>query len=190
MRRLTTALPVALLTAAAVLTLSAGTAVAAGSERGHGKASSHSERADKHGKDSRHAADHSKKAKGKQNKADKRHEGDRSEHGRKDSKAVVTFTGILSDTPTATIGSDTATSTIKITVTVKGGARELHGRTVVVTLDRFTVVRRGDHAAQAGDLAKGDHVSVRARRMPDGSWLGLRVNASESRRHERAKHDD
>lgn len=187
MRRLTTALPIALLTAAAVLTLSAGTAVAASSERGHGKGS-HSERADKHGKDSRHAADHSKKAKGKKDKADKRHKGDRSEHGRKVTKAIVTFTGIVSDTPTATIGSDTATSTI--TIMVKGGARELHGRTVVVTLDRFTVVRRGDHAAQAGDLAKGDHVSVRARRMPDGSWLGLRVNASESRRHEHAKHDD
>lgn len=98
-------------------------------------------------------------------------------------KTLVTLTGVVSDTATATIGtaSDTATSTISIAV--KGGERSLHRTVVVLTVDKSTVVRRGDHKATASSLRKGDHVSVRARRMPDGSWLALRINASA--RHER-----
>src|SRR5947208_1285380 len=78
---------------------------------------------------------------------------------------VATDSASPAPSPSAT--SDTATSTL--TVVVKGGERSLHGKTVVLTLDKNTVVRRGDHAATAADLRPGDHVSVRARRMPDGS---------------------
>lgn len=90
----------------------------------------------------------------------------------------VTLVGVISDTPTATIGtapSDTATSTI--TITVKGGDRASHGTVVTVTLNNKTVVRRGEGAATAADLQLGDHVSVRARKAQDGSWLATRVNA-------------
>jgi hypothetical protein len=96
-------------------------------------------------------------------------------------KPLVTLTGVITATPTATIGSASDTATSTITIAVKGGARELHRTTLVLTLDKNTVVRRGDARATAADLRRGDHVSVRARRMPDGSWLGLRVNASGPR---------
>jgi hypothetical protein len=98
-------------------------------------------------------------------------------------KVLVTLTGVVSDTATATIGtaSDTATSTISIAV--KGGERSMHHKRVVLTVDKSTVVRRGDRRATVASLRKGDHVSVRARRMPDGSWLALRINAAA--RHER-----
>lgn len=149
MRRIAIAVPTVMLMTASVLSFTAGSAMAQGP---HKAKAAHSTK----------AAHHTHKA--KPHKV----------------KALVTMTGIISDTPTATIAtggtaSDTATSTI--TIAVKGGARELHGKTVVVTLDKNTVVRRNGPAS-ATDLAKGDHVSVRARRMPDGSWLALRVNAS------------
>jgi hypothetical protein len=96
---------------------------------------------------------------------------------------VATLTGVVtatpSATPTATIAtpsSDTATSTI--TIAVKGGHRAAHRTLVVLTMDKSTVVRRGEHRASVADLRNGDHVSVRAVHLPDGSWLALRVNAS------------
>jgi hypothetical protein len=96
-------------------------------------------------------------------------------------KPLLTLTGVITATPTATIGSASDTATSTITIAVKGGARELHRTTLVLTLDKNTVVRRGDAKATPADLRRGDHVSVRVRRMPDGSWLGLRVNASAPR---------
>lgn len=167
MRRLATAVPTAVLAVAAVLTLSTGTALAHGPE--HAARSAHGGSATHHAK-----------------KAEKGQKGQKP-------KPLVTMSGVISDTPTATIGapggspSDTATATIgsasdtatsTITIAVRGGERALHMTTVVLTLDSSTVIRRGDRAATAADLSKGDHVSVRARRMPDGSWLALRINAS------------
>ena len=103
----------------------------------------------------------------------------------------VTLVGVTSDTPTATIAptptstSDTPTATVTptsdtstITITVKGGDRASHGQVVTLTLDSHTVVRRNDASATAADLQLGDHVSVRARKAADGSWLATRVNAS------------
>lgn len=167
MRRLATAVPTVVATVAAVLTLSTGTALAHSSEHSAGQRS-HVE----HASHSSHGHDGKK--------------------GKK-TKPIVTLTGVISDTPTATIGaaSDPATSTI--TLAVKGGERAMHAVTLVLTLDSMTVVRRGDRAATAADLVKGDHVSARVRRMPDGSWLALRVNASgrpDSRHHEDTANDD
>lgn len=90
----------------------------------------------------------------------------------------ITLTGVLSATPTATIAvpSDTATSTIVIKV--KGGERSLHGKTVRLTVDRKTVVRRGARGTTLADLRLGDHLSVRARKVADGSWYAYRVNAA------------
>lgn len=101
----------------------------------------------------------------------------------------VTLVGVISDTPTATIAtgsSDTPTATIgatpsdtsTLTITVKGGDRASHGSVITLTLDRRTVVRRGEAPATAADLRLGDHVSVRARKTADGSWLATRVNAA------------
>lgn len=161
MRRLATAVPTAAAAVVAVLTLTAGPALA------HGPQATHE------------TARHSAATKHEQHRP---------------AKTLVTLTGVLSDTPTAAIAvlapssdtstvgiapavsSDTATSTI--TVAVKGGERSLHRTVVVLTLDASTVVRRGDQPATAADLRRGDHVSVRARRMPDGTWRALRVNAS------------
>jgi hypothetical protein len=145
-RRFATAVPTVAATVIAVVTLSTGTALAHGPQAEH--------RAGPH----KAAESHAKPV---------------------HVKPLITLTGVLSDTPTATVatpGSDTATSTI--TITVKGGERSLHRAVVVLTVDKSTVVRRGDGPATAADLRRGDHVSVRARRMPDGSWLALRVNAS------------
>ncbi|MCU1591475.1 MAG: hypothetical protein JWP11_2731 [Frankiales bacterium] len=150
MRRLATAVPAVVTTVVAVLTLSTGTALAHGPERGSS-----------HAKPAHSRADHGKKHKAHKPKVE----------------PLVTMTGVISDTPTATLGSSSDTATSTITLTVKGGERSLHTATVVLTLDKSTVVRRGDAAATPSDLVLGDHVSVRARRMPDGSWLALRVNA-------------
>lgn len=172
MHRRPTAVAAVLTTVVAVIGLSAAPALAKGKPVAHAKA--------EHGS----SAHHGKAAKPKP-KPHKVH-------------PLVTFTGVISDTSTATTvvaapSTDTSTAsteptatapssaTSTVTIAVKGGARELHATTVVLTLDASTVVRRGDRAATAADLRKGDHVSVRARRMPDGSWLGLRVNASASR---------
>ena len=108
-------------------------------------------------------------------------------------KVLVTMAGVVADTATVGIAlpapsdspapevtarpvADTATSTI--TIAVKGGERSLHWTKVVLTFDKNTVVRRGDAPATAADLRRGDHVSVRARRLPGGGWLALRVNAA------------
>jgi hypothetical protein len=106
-------------------------------------------------------------------------------------KRVVELTGVLTDTPTATIAmlpSDTATATI--TMVVKGGDRRAHRKVVTLTLNATTVVHRGNKRATAADLRKGDHLSVKARRLADGSWLALRVNASAPRPPKVVKHDD
>lgn len=154
MRRFASAIPAVLATVVAVLTLSTGTALADGGGHGGGHKAAQA---------SHQKADHHKR---------------KAKHPKK-IKSIVTMTGVISDTPTATIGSTSDTATSTITIAVKGGERTLHGATVTVTIDTYTVVRRaGTPDATAADLQKGDHVSVRARRMPDGSWLALRVNAS------------
>ena len=99
---------------------------------------------------------------------------------------VIELTGVLSDTATATIAvpSDTATVTISdtptasITIKVKGGERSLHGRAVTLAVDGKTVVRRGTRGATLASLRLGDRVSVRARKLADGRWYALRVNAA------------
>jgi hypothetical protein len=93
-------------------------------------------------------------------------------------KPLVTFTGVVSDTATSTIAlpSDTATSTIR--VEVKRGERSLRHTVVVLTVDKSTVVRRGERHAAPVSFHDGDRVSVRARRMPDGSLLALRINVA------------
>jgi hypothetical protein len=145
--------PAAVATVVAVLTLMTGTALASSKahESGQKAEAWHSETAHK-------AADKPKhKARPK----------------------VVELTGVLTDTPTATIGvpaGDTATATI--TMAVKGGERRTHGTVVTLTLTSATVVRRGDRRATAADLRTGDHLSVKARRLADGSWLALRINAA------------
>ena len=159
MRRLTTAVPAVLATVVAVLTLSTGTALAHGSEHPAGAKVAHAQESEHH-----HGNKRAKKA-----------------------RPVVEVTGVVSDTPTATIGSASDTATSTITLTVKRGERSLRGMTVVLTVDRLTVVRRGGRAASASDVVKGDHVSAKLRRMPDGSWLALRLNASG--RHEDAADD-
>jgi hypothetical protein len=157
--------PAAVATVVAVLTLMTGTALASskGHESGQEAKASHSEAAHE-------AADKPKhKARPK----------------------VVELTGVLTDTPTATIGvpaGDTATATI--TMAVKGGERRMHRTVVTLTLTSATVVRRGDRRATAADLRKGDHLSVKARRLADGSWLALRVNAAAPRPPKVAKPDD
>jgi hypothetical protein len=160
------AVPAAVTTVVAVLTLMTGTALA--SPKGHASAHqatvSHSEKAH-HEK-----AGHRSKAK---------------------PKRVVELTGVLTDTPTATIAttsSDTATATI--TMAVKGGERRMHRTVVTLTVNAATVVRRGDKRATAADLVTGDHLSVKARRLADGSWLALRINASAPRQPKVAKPDD
>lgn len=149
MRRLAAVLPATFI----ALTLIAGPAVADGSNHG-GRGGDHQSAGEHHG--SKHEKKHHKP---------KKHD--------------ITLVGVISDTPTATItppGSDTATSTI--TIDVKGGDREQHGvKSLVITLDKNTVVRRNGPAT-AADLRKGDHVSIKARRLADGSWLASRVNAS------------
>lgn len=103
-------------------------------------------------------------------------------HG-KPAPRVVELTGVLSDTATATI-SDTPTASISdtptasITIKVKGGERSLHGKTVTLSVDGKTVVRRGVRGAKVTDLRAGDRVSVRARRLADGRWYAVRVNAA------------
>jgi hypothetical protein len=99
---------------------------------------------------------------------------------------VIELNGIVSDTATATIPvvSDTATVTISdtpvtsITIKVKGGERSLHGKTVTLAVDGKTVVRRGARGATLASLRAGDRVSVLARRLADGRWYALRVNAA------------
>jgi hypothetical protein len=104
-------------------------------------------------------------------------EGQKSKH-HKPKVHHVTLVGVISDTPTATIGSGSDTATSTITINVRGGDRAEHGmRSLVITLDKDTVVRRNG-PAKASDLKLGDHVSVKARRLADGSWLATRVNAS------------
>ena len=159
MRRSATAVPAVVAMVVALLALTTGTALAKGVGRSAGVTT--------HAKAS-HAAP--KKAEPVKKKA-----------AHPKVKPLVTLTGVITDTPTATIGSASDTATTTITIAVKGGARELHRTTLVLTLDKNTVVRRGDVRATPADLRRGDHVSVRARRMPDGSWLGLRVNASGPR---------
>jgi hypothetical protein len=161
-RRCATAVPAVVATVIAVLTLTTGTSLAQGSERSGGAT---------HAK-ATHAAAH-------QVKPVKKAPVRKGAHPKV--KPLVTLTGVITATPTATIGSASDTATTTITIAVKGGARELHRTTLVLTLDKNTVVRRGDAKATPADLRLGDHVSVRARRMPDGSWLGLRVNASGPR---------
>jgi len=101
----------------------------------------------------------------------------------------VTLVGVISDTPTASVApaptADTPTVTLTptsdtstVTITVQGGDRVSHGQVITLTLDSKTVVRRGDAPATAADLQLGDHVSVRARKTADGSWLATRVNAA------------
>ena len=105
---------------------------------------------------------------------------------RKPVQRVIELTGVLSDTATATIAvpSDTSTVTISdtpsatITIKVKGGERSLHGKTVSLVVDGKTVVRRGVRHATVADLRAGDRVSVQARRLADGRWYALRVNAA------------
>ena len=99
---------------------------------------------------------------------------------------VIELTGVVSDTGTATIAvpSDTSTVTMSdtpsatITLKVKGGERSLHGKTVSLVVDGKTVVRRGVRGAKVADLRVGDRVAVQARRLGDGRWYALRVNAA------------
>jgi hypothetical protein len=164
-RRLATAVPAVLATVLAVLTLSTAPAFAhdGGRDGGTSSRAAHGE----HGEHGEH--------------------GDHGEHAKKKLKPLVTFTGVVADTATATIAlpSDTATSTIRIAV--KGGERTLHHRLVVLTVDKSTVVRRGGRPVPVAGLAPGDRVAVRARRMPDGSWLALRINVAG--RHDRGERD-
>jgi len=105
---------------------------------------------------------------------------------RKPVQRVIELTGVVSDTGTATIAvpSDTSTVTMSdtpsatITVKVKGGERRLHGKTVSLVVDGKTVVRRGVRGATLADLRVGDRVAVQARRLADGRWYALRVNAA------------
>jgi len=127
--------------------------------------------------------------KGGDHKASGQHHAAKPKHEKKHHKPKkhdITLVGVISDTPTATItpsdtstatvSSDTATSTI--TIDVKGGDREHHGvKSLVITLDKNTVVRRNGPAT-AADLRKGDHVSIKARHLENGTWLASRVNAS------------
>jgi hypothetical protein len=159
------AVPAAVTTVIAVLTLMTGTALAApkAHDSGQKAKASHSEKAHKAAAKPKH------KAKPK----------------------VVELTGVLTDTPTATIAvpaSDTATATI--TMAVKGGEHRMHRTLVTLTVNPSTVVRRGDRRATVADLRKGDHLSVKARRLADGSWLALRVNASAPRPPKVAKPHD
>jgi hypothetical protein len=158
-RRIATVVPAALATVVAVLTLTTGTALA------HDKGGSGHEKAS-------HAVN-----KGERN----------GEHGQKGEhhkvKPLLTLVGVVSDTPTTTIGSGSDTATSTITLDVRGGKRDGKARTAVLTVDKSTVVRRGDAAATAADLKPGDVVVARVRRMPDGSLLALRVRAWAPRVH-------
>jgi hypothetical protein len=175
-RRIATAVPVAVATVLAVLTLSTGTALAHdGGARHEGRAQGEHARHGEHGEH----ADH----------------GDHGDKRGKRAHSLVILAGVVSDTPTATIGttsdtaSDTATSTI--TILVQSGERALRGQTVVVTVDKSTVVRSEEGRGSATALRRGDQVCVLARRMPDGSWLALRIKAAG--RHEddaRHEHED
>jgi hypothetical protein len=161
--------PAAVTTVVAVLTLMTGTALASSKAHDSGQKAkaSHSTTAHKAAAKPKHKAKPKPKPK------------------------VVELTGVLTDTPTATIGvaaADTATATI--TMAVKGGERRMHRTVVTLTLTSATVIRRGDRRATAADLRKGDHLSVKARRLADGSWLALRVNAAAPRPPKVAKPDD
>lgn len=163
MRRLATAVPTVVMTVAALLTLSAGTALAHGRTEGR----------------SRPAAPHTAVHHGGDHRDVGKHRG-----GRSGNRELVTLTGLVSDTATAVIDPTSDTATATITIVVKGGERTAHNTTVTLTLDRNTVIRRGDGSASAADLRKGDHVSVRARRLTGVGWLALRINASPSRERE------
>ena len=95
-------------------------------------------------------------------------------------KRQIELTGVVSDTGTATVALDgpSDTATVGITIKVKGGERSLHGKTVRLSVDSKTVVRRGPRPATVADLRRGDHVSVKARRLADGTWYAVRVNAA------------
>jgi hypothetical protein len=162
-RRIATVVPAAIATVVAVLTLSTGTALAhdkGGS--GHAKASHAVTKAEHKGE---HKGEH----------------GQKGEHHKV--KPLLTLVGVVSDTPTTTIGSGSDTATSTITLDVRGGKRGGKAKTAVLTVDKSTVVRRGDAAATAADLKPGDVVVARVRRMPDGSLLALRVRAWAPRVH-------
>jgi hypothetical protein len=157
-RRFATVVPTVVASVVAALTLTTGTALAqAGGGDGPAKGS--------------HAVAKQAEHKGEHGKQDK--------HGKKDKrprvKPPVLLVGVVADSPTATIGSDTATSTI--TLTVPAGRRAAQPRAVVVTIGKSTVVRRAGSPSTAAALRPGDLVATWVRRMPDGRLLALRVLA-------------
>ena len=189
MRRLATVLPATL----AALVLLTAPALAAGPHAAHTSTSKQASAEQRSGHD------------GKAGKAgkDKKDKKDKKEKSTPKKAHDITLSGVLSDTPTATMRSDSSTATMSsdsststmksdtatttIVVFAKGGSREFHHKTVKLVADGKTVVRRGDGRATLADLRKGDHVSIKARRLADGTLYAYRINAAP--RHD-AEDDD
>lgn len=119
----------------------------------------------------------------------KQHRADGGEHGHKGKKHGLTLSGMISDTPTVTIGAApavagaAASSSATLTVTIRGGAGKLRGIKVAVVVDANTVIRRGGPGKTVADLKFGDHVSVRGRLLPSTvagpvTIYAFRINAS------------
>ncbi|MCW2607430.1 MAG: hypothetical protein JWO60_2123 [Frankiales bacterium] len=92
-------------------------------------------------------------------------------------KSKVVVVGVVSDTATVTTSG---TSSVTITVKVQGGDKEYKGKTVSITIDKNTVVKRNHGKKTRYELRKGDKVTVHARRAADGALTAFYVAASGS----------
>ena len=67
----------------------------------------------------------------------------------------------------------------QLTLDDKGGSRDLHGTTVVVTVPDDAKVNRDDESADTSELQAGDHVMVNGKRTADG-LVARHVNADST----------
>ena len=75
-------------------------------------------------------------------------------------------------------GASGATSSVLVTVGVKGGDKEYRGRSVQVAVVAGTVVKRNNGHKVRYELRVGDKVTVHARRAADGTLTATSVSAS------------
>ena len=95
--------------------------------------------------------------------------------GKRGVKAKVVVVGVVSATSTVSTG---ATSTVLVTIRVRGGDKEYRGRTVQVALDARTVVKRNHGKRVRYELRVGDKVTVHARRAAGGGLTATSISAS------------
>lgn len=79
-------------------------------------------------------------------------------------------------------GVVTAVDTTNNTVTLadKGGSKDLHGKSVTVSVSPTTKVTRNDAPATLADVQVGDHVAANGTRGADGALNARHVNAESA----------